>query len=448
MKKSRRLTLWPLVAATYFMVSGGPYGTEDIVHGAGYGGAILVLFLTPLLWSLPVALMVGELSSAIPAEGGFYVWVKRALGPFWGFQEAWLSLAASAFDMAIYPTLFVIYLSELLPALKVGHRGVLLGLLMIAVCALWNIAGAKAVGDSSFWLFFLLLSPFAVVSFWVIAHPTQVSYPTMGLNHKDFIGAILVAMWNYMGWDNASTIAEEVENPQRTYPLAMTVAVAIVALSYAIPIAAMSRSGIVPGAWETGSWAEFAGRVAGPWLKTAIVLGGAISAFGMFNSLVMSYSRLPFVMAEDGYLPKAFTRITKSTGAPWIAVVFCAIGWAACLGIGFERLVTLDILLYGGSLLLEFAALIALRVRAPELPRPYRVPWGCAGPWLAAAGPTFMIVLAVLYSGREQIAGMNAFVFGGLVMLLGMLLYPALHFMNRSVIVAKQLEEENRVRLP
>jgi amino acid transporter len=438
----RSLTLWPLVAATYFMVSGGPYGTEDIVHGAGYGGAVLVLFLTPIFWSLPVALMVGELSSAIPAEGGFYVWVKRALGPFWGFQEAWLSLAASAFDMAIYPTLFVIYLSELLPALKVGHRGVLLGLFMIAACALWNIAGAKAVGDSSLWLFLALLSPFIVLSFWVLAHSSQAAYSSVTLGRKDLIGAVLVAMWNYMGWDNASTIAGEVENPQRTYPLAMTLGVAIVALSYAIPIAAMSRSGIAPGVWETGAWADLAGRVVAPWLKTAIVIGGAISSFGMFNSLVMSYSRLPLVLAEDGYLPRAFTSITKSTGAPWVAVIFCAIGWAACLGIGFERLVTLDILLYGGSLLLEFAALIALRITAPELDRPYRVPLGSAGPWIVTAGPALMIVLAVLYSGREQIAGMNAFVFGALIMLLGMLLYPALRFMRPTVIAAKQLREE------
>src|SRR5947208_5432770 len=89
------------------MVSGGTYGTEDIVHGAGYGRAILILLLTPILWSLPTAFMIGELSSALPFEGGYYAWVRRAMGNFWGFQEAWLSLAASIFDMAIYPTLFV-----------------------------------------------------------------------------------------------------------------------------------------------------------------------------------------------------------------------------------------------------------------------------------------------------------------------------------------------------
>src|SRR5450755_3866297 len=104
-KKSVRLTLWPLVAATFFMVSGGTYGTEEIVHGAGYGHGILILLFLPVLWCLPTAFMIGELSSALPAEGGYYAWVRRGLGNFWGFQEAWLSLAASIFDMAIYPTL-------------------------------------------------------------------------------------------------------------------------------------------------------------------------------------------------------------------------------------------------------------------------------------------------------------------------------------------------------
>jgi amino acid transporter len=86
------------------MVSGGPYCLEEIIQKAGYSRAILILAIVPIIWSLPVALMVGELSAALPEEGGYYAWVRRALGPFWGFQEAWLSLAASIFDMAIYPT--------------------------------------------------------------------------------------------------------------------------------------------------------------------------------------------------------------------------------------------------------------------------------------------------------------------------------------------------------
>src|SRR5437899_12481259 len=153
-KKRKGITLWPLIAATYFMVSGGPYGLEEVVKGAGYGRAILLLLITPLIWSLPTALMIGELSSAIPAEGGYYVWVRRAAGPFWGFQEAWLSLAASVFDMALYPTLVVTYLGTLCRLLHAadptaGLGGWVIGLGVIAVCVLANLRGARAVGGSS-----------------------------------------------------------------------------------------------------------------------------------------------------------------------------------------------------------------------------------------------------------------------------------------------------------
>ena len=118
-----KMRLLPLVGATYFMVAGGPYGLEDIIGDAGYGCALLLLLIIPLIWSLPTSLMVGELASALPEEGGYYCWVRRALGGFWGFQEAWLSLAASVFDMAIYPVIFVTYLGRAAPGLTSGHRG-------------------------------------------------------------------------------------------------------------------------------------------------------------------------------------------------------------------------------------------------------------------------------------------------------------------------------------
>src|SRR5271154_6929706 len=118
----RKLRILPLIAATYFMVSGGPYAIEDILGGAGYTTAIIILLVLPFLWSLPTTLMIGELASAIPAEGGFYVWVRRALGPFWGFQESWLSLSASIFDMALYPSIFVLYLGKFNSSLTADWR--------------------------------------------------------------------------------------------------------------------------------------------------------------------------------------------------------------------------------------------------------------------------------------------------------------------------------------
>jgi len=196
-----KLTLWPLVAATFFMVSGGTYGTEDIVHGAGYGRAILILLLTPLLWSLPTALMIGELASSVPAEGGYYAWVRRAMGNFWGFQEAWLSLVASIFDMAIYPTLFVAYLTRLFPWFSIGHRGVMVALAVVVVCALMNIAGIRVVATTSLWLLVALSCPFAVIALLALFKHGALGAVAVSPNvtNVDIVGGLLIAMWNYMG---------------------------------------------------------------------------------------------------------------------------------------------------------------------------------------------------------------------------------------------------------
>ncbi len=423
-KRFVRLTLWPLVAATFFMVSGGTYGTEDIVHGAGYGRAILILLLTPLLWSLPTAFMIGELSSALPYEGGYYAWVRRAMGNFWGFQEAWLSLMASIFDMAIYPTLFVIYLTRLFPWFAIGHRGVMAGLAVVTICTVMNVAGIRVVAISSLWLFLLISSPFILIVLFapfkagMLAGAAPPAHSSVGL-----MGGLLVAMWNYMGWDNASTIAAEVERPQRTYPRALFFALAIIALSYVLPVAAMSLTRLSPTAWETGSWANLAGLVGGPWLRLALEIGGMMSAFGMLNALVMSYSRLPLAMAQDGILPGIFARLHPRTRAPWVAILACGAGWALCLGLNFERLITLDVLLSGASLLLEFAALVALRIREPNLPRPFRVPGGMAGAVLAGAFPLLLLVFSVIRGDQERVLGMNSLFFGVILMAAGLLAY-------------------------
>jgi len=424
-KKSIRLTLWPLVAATVFMVSGGTYGTEDIVHGAGYGKAILILLLTPLLWSLPTAFMIGELSSALPFEGGYYAWVRRAMGNFWGFQEAWLSLVASIFDMAIYPTLFVAYLTRMFPWFQENYRGVMVALGVVIICAILNIAGVKVVSTTSLWLFFALSAPFAAIfllaPFKVHALASAVTKPTT--SNVNILGGLLICMWNYMGWDNASTIATEVERPQRTYPRAMLVAVCIVCLTYVLPFAAMWMTGLPASAWETGAWADVAQLMGGPVLRIALVAGGMMSGFGMFNALVMSYSRLPLAMAQDGMLPKVFGKLHPKSRAPWVAILALAVGWGLALNLGFERLITMDIMIYGVSLTLEFVALICLRIREPELKRPFRVPGGMFGAIAVGIPPVLLLGFAIIRSQSETVLGMSSFAFGLILMSAGVVAY-------------------------
>ena len=424
----RKLTVLSLAAATYFMVSGGPYGMEELVQDTGYKLALIILFITPLIWSFPTGLMVGELAAALPAEGGFYVWVRRAMGPFWGFQEAWLSLAASIFDMAIYPTVFVSYLGNLWPEATAGYRGWLIKLAVVLVCLLWNLLGAKAVGNGSILLGTLMLSPFVLIT--AFAFFRHVTLGTTPPAQGSFLTGVLVAMWNYMGWDNASTVADEVENPQKTYPRVMMLALGAIVLSYVIPVLAVWHLHVQAEIWSTGSWASIARMVVGPWLGIALVIAAMISEFGTFNSLVMSYSRLPVAMAEDGHLPKVFTR-KLSDGAPWVAIVFLGITWAASLGLPFDKLVMLDILLYGASLVLEFLALIFLRIREPQLPRPFRVPGGMFGAVAVGLGPTALLVIALVQNRSEKLTlpwlgSVSQLSFGLVLMAMGVLYYFAL----------------------
>jgi amino acid transporter len=420
----------PLVAATYFMVAGGPYGIEDILGGAGFAKAIVILLVLPVLWSLPTALMIGELASAIPADGGFYVWVRRALGSFWGYQEGWLSLSASIFDMAIYPAIFALYLGKFSPVLTAGWHGYAWSLAVVVLCCAWNLRGAPAVGEGSVWLFVLLLAPFAifvVLGFWrgITLHPTvQWGASAAG---SGFSTAVLVAMWNYMGWDNASTVAQEVENPQRNYPRAMICATILVAVTYILPLAAMALGGLSTNSFSTGDWAEAATALGGTGLMgvglgLAMVAGGAMTGIGMFNALVMSYTRLPMAMAEDGLLPRVIAR-RNNRGVPWVSVLLCGLAWALALNLKFERLISIDLILYGSSLLLEFVALVALRLREPDLARPFKA-GNLATACLLGVGPAALIAYALWASRDEKPFGTtSALLFAAAVGLLGLPLY-------------------------
>jgi len=439
------------------MCAGGSYGIEDILGDAGYLRALLLLLIIPILWSLPTALMVGELASALPEEGGYYCWVRRALGGFWGFQEAWLSLAASVFDMAIYPVIFVLYLSRVAPGLTLGYRGTLWELAVVLGCVVWNLRGAKAVGEGSVGMFVVLLAPFVVMvvaGFWkglfaptpILADGNIAAHAlTFGTRLRQgltllqapvaapsFAGAVSVTLWNYMGWDNASTVAQEVEAPQRNYPRAMLISAALVALTYIVPLAAVGLAGIPADRFSTGAWTDAARAIAGPGvfgtvLVLAVVAGGLLNGAGMFNALMLSYARVPYALARDGLLPRFLTRTTRPSATrapvPWASVLVCAVAWALALRLSFERLISIDLVLYGASLLLEFVALVVLRLREPSLARPFRIPGGITTSILAGVGPAVLIVFALCAARGERVGPLPAPAFAALVAVAGPVAY-------------------------
>jgi len=233
--------------------------------------------------------------------------------------------------------------------------------------------------------------------------------------------AIQVAMWNYMGWDNAATVADEVENPQRNYPRAMVLATILVAVGYLIPLGAMAAAGISPASFSTGDWVDVAVVLGGPLLGMAVIAGGALNGLGMFNALVLSYTRVPMAMAEDGMLPKILARCNRHR-VPWVSVLLCGTAWAAALSLPFERLISIDLVLYGSSLMLEFVALVVLRIREPGLNRPFKAgnfAFACA----LGVGPLVLIGYALYAARGEQIGSISALLLAAAVALLGPVFY-------------------------
>ena len=214
------------------------------------------------------------------------------------------------------------YLGRFSPGLTAGWNGYAWSLAVVALCCAWNLRGVPEVGEDSVWMSVLLLAPFVVfvaLGLWhgLTAHPhVQWGMTASGpLTESALSTAILVAMWNYMGWDNASTVAQEVENPQRNYPRAMIAATILVAVAYVLPLAAMAMAGISGAGFSTGDWTIAAAAIGGPLLGLAVVAGGMINGVGMFNALVMSYSRLPVAMAEDGMLPRIAGKAQRARSA-------------------------------------------------------------------------------------------------------------------------------------
>ncbi len=196
----------------------------------------------------------------------------------------------------------------------------------------------------------------------------------------------------------------------------------LVAFSYVLPLAAMAFAGLSVDTFSTGAWVDAASSVGGYWLGLAVVAGGMISGFGMFNALVMSYTRVPMAMAEDGMLPRIVARRNKHD-VPWVSVLLCGSAWALALNLKMEKLISIDLILYGASLILEFVALVVLRLREPGLHRPFKagnLAFACA----LGVGPTALIGYALYASRNEQIfEGFPAILLAMLVALVGPLLY-------------------------
>src|SRR5215831_10984265 len=219
MLSTKKLRVLQLAAVIFLTVSGGPYGLEPLLSYAGKNGSLLLLMITPLLWDIPTIGVVLELNSMMPVTGGYYQWVKRALGLRFAFYEGWWTWLYTFVDLAIYPVLFVEYLSFFFPGIEAYK--IPLCLTIIWTSAGLNILGIVPVGKYSLFLSAIVLVPFVIL--FVLAfdhHGSSFSIPTPSLKGVGFSSmgmGLYTVMWNFLGWDNVTTYAEEVNKPVRSY---------------------------------------------------------------------------------------------------------------------------------------------------------------------------------------------------------------------------------------
>jgi amino acid transporter len=390
----RRVGLLALVCLIYLVVSGGAYGIEDAVGIAGPRLTLILCAIIPLTLSLPTALMAAELTALIPFEGGFYFWVKAAFGPFAGFAEAWLTILFAAVDTAIYPVLFATYLAFVIPLGTIGQ--LILGIALVWCSGLLNLLGVRVVGNTSIVFTVALLAPFVAMVIIGAPHLTHWRMPLEPHEPRDFLaalgGGLTVVMWNFTGWENLSVVAGEIEAPQRNYLRAITIAIPLVALGYLLPLGvslagASASAGWRTGAWHTGWFAAEGVRLGGPILGTAIGVGGTVSAFAMFEAAILWVSRLPFVLAGEGYLPPALATVRATRNVPARSILVCCLVFTLLVPLGFMNLVVLDVFFYMLAMALEMAALIRLRRLRPDRRGLFVITGGRVGLYAVAAAP-------------------------------------------------------------
>jgi len=233
---------------------------------SGPGMALILMVVTPLLFSIPNMLMVREMNSLMPHEGGYYHWVKQAFGPFAGFLAGWMNWVVSWVDVSIYPVWAAMYLSFFIPqldeGLTIGSLSLSPALLqwIVAVIIIWLISalqvrGARFSGLFANWLGLVMIIPLVLMSGvgiynWIQSGQTlqipllpQGQSPTINALFTSFSTGLFVAMWNFMGWELPTVAGSEIVKPKKTYPAAMILVLIAAFATYSIPTIAGLQGG-------------------------------------------------------------------------------------------------------------------------------------------------------------------------------------------------------------
>ena len=400
--------------------TGGPFGLEDMVTTSGPGITLIYLLVLPFFWCIPVSLVSAELTTAMPVEGGFYRWTRAAFGDFWGFLAGWWNWSASFLLGGAYAVLFTDYLVYYLPKMT-WWQHYLVSVALIALLTWVNVRGIQMVGQVATALEIFIFIPVMTMIILALAHwrfnpfhpwvvPHQATFKIFGVG-------LALGLWLYSGYEQLSTVAEEVENPQRAYPRALALVVPLSIAAYFLPTFAGLGSAGSWEKWHTGFFSDAARIIGGPWLGTWMTLAAMIGNVALLNSTILTTTRMPFAMAEDGYLPNLLTRKHARYGTPWLPIVSSALIYALLAWQSLGQLISVYIWLRSATTVLTVLSVWKLRRSRPDLPRAFLVPGGSAGLAYVVAAPVLMAVVALLGGDRFATFG------GAVAMALGPMIY-------------------------
>ena len=385
----------------YSYTTGGPFGLEEMVTTSGPGMTLLYLLFLPFFLSIPVSLVAAELTTAMPVDGGFYRWTRAAFGDFWGFLAGWWNWSASFLLGSAYAVLFTDYLAFYFPQLT-GWKHYLMSLAIIALVAWLNILGIDMVGKAATALELFIFLPMIVMIVMGLAkwhhNPFLPLVPPHQPFAKVFGVGLALGLWLYAGYEQVSSVAEEVENPRRNYPLALAVVVPLSIATYFLPtFAALAALGNWQE-WRTGYFPAAAVLIGGAWLGSWMTIAAMFCDVALLNSTVLTSTRMPFAMAEDGYLPAFLARKHSRYGTPAVAIAVSAVIYAALAFHTLGQLISIYLWLRCATTILTLLSAWGMRRKYPDLPRPFRIPGGAVGLWAAILVPAAMTYVALRYS--------------------------------------------------
>jgi amino acid transporter len=416
----RKASLFYLVFVMFSYTTGAPFGLEDMVTTSGPGMTLIYLLVLPFFWCIPVSLVSAELTTAMPVEGGFYRWTRAAFGDFWGFLAGWWNWSASFLLGGVYAVLFADYLSNYFPQIT-GWKHYLVSLALIAIITWINVRGIQMVGQVATALEIFIFLPVVTMVAIGLAKWQHNPFVPVVVPHqppfKIFGVGLALGLWLYSGYEQLSTVAEEVEDPQHSYPRALALVVPLSIATYFLPtLTGLAALGDWQS-WHTGHFSEVATLIGGSWLGTWLTLAATVANIALLNSTVLTTTRMPFAMAEDGYLPAALTRKHPRYGTPWLAIAVSAIIYGLLARQSLTQLISVYIWLRSATTVLTVLSAWKLRRTRPEMPRSFAIPAGNVGLVYVVAAPVVMAILALLGSDRFGVIG------GAIAMALGPVVY-------------------------